>query len=96
MSVYVSKVSNRLTYDIGAFHLTVTIPDPEKEALKEQDIQEDLVPEGFEAGDPQSGLLILREIRLLSPLIGGYRMILCPLKRTIRVQTSHLSHLVPL
>jgi hypothetical protein len=33
--------------------LSVSIPDPEKEALKEQDIQEDLVPEGFEARDPQ-------------------------------------------
>ena len=38
--------------DIGASHLTVPIPDPEKEAaLIEQ--EENLVPEGFEAGDPE-------------------------------------------
>ena len=40
--------------DIGAFHLTVPIPDPEKEAaLIEQEQEENLVPEGFEAGDPE-------------------------------------------
>jgi ribosomal 50S subunit-associated protein YjgA (DUF615 family) len=38
--------------DVGASHLTVPIPDPEKEAaLIEQ--EENLVPEGFEAGDPE-------------------------------------------
>jgi hypothetical protein len=36
--------------DIGASHLIVPILDPKKEALVEQ---EDLVPEGFEAGDPE-------------------------------------------
>ena len=37
--------------DIGASHLTVPIPDPEKEAALIE--QENLVPEGFEAGDPE-------------------------------------------
>jgi hypothetical protein len=37
--------------DIGASHLTVPIPDPEKEDPIEQ--EENLVPEGFEAGDPE-------------------------------------------
>ena len=40
--------------DVGASHLTVPIPDPEKEAaLIEQEQEENLVPEGFEAGDPE-------------------------------------------
>ncbi len=40
--------------DIGASHLTVLIPDPEKEAaLIEQEQEENLVPEGFKAGDPE-------------------------------------------
>jgi hypothetical protein len=37
--------------DIGASHLTIPIPDPEKEAALIE--QENLVPEGFEAGDPK-------------------------------------------
>jgi hypothetical protein len=37
--------------DIGASHLTILIPDPEKEAALIE--QENLVPEGFEAGDPE-------------------------------------------
>jgi hypothetical protein len=40
--------------DIGAAHLTVIIPDPEKEAERQALIeQESLIPEGFEAGDPE-------------------------------------------
>lgn len=39
--------------DIGASHLTILIPDPENEALIEQEDQEDLVPKGFVAGDPE-------------------------------------------
>ena len=40
--------------DIGAFHLTVLIPDPKKEAaLIEQEQEENLVPKGFEARDPE-------------------------------------------
>jgi hypothetical protein len=40
--------------DVGASHLTVPIPYPEKEAaLIEQEQEENLVPEGFEAGDPE-------------------------------------------
>ena len=41
--------------DIGASHLTVPIPDPEKAAVieQEQEQEENLVPKGFEAGDPE-------------------------------------------
>jgi hypothetical protein len=40
--------------DVGASHLTVPIPDPEKEAaLIEQEQEENPVPEGFEARDPE-------------------------------------------
>jgi hypothetical protein len=42
--------------DVGAFHLTVPIPDPEKEAAlieQEQEQEDNLVPKGFEAGDPE-------------------------------------------
>jgi hypothetical protein len=56
--------------DVGAFHLTVPIPDPEKEAaLIEQ--EENLVPEGFEAGDPKKWFVDTEGESSLKTLKGG-------------------------
>jgi hypothetical protein len=54
----VKSLKQVLTNDVGAFHLTVPIPDPEKAPLEENilGVHEATIPQGFEAGDPQNWL----------------------------------------